>query len=402
MKILVAGYPYIREYYLKTFDQYPEKDQLFFLLPKKWKAKRGQVIFNPPSRDNILTTKAYFYHSNYPILGGLLKGWMPALPLYIHRVFKKEKGILYSPSEPILLTTLYQGIWAKIFGLKHIIFTWENIDYKDKFRGINWFIKKSILRLNLFFCDGVICGNEKAKKIFTKLTSKSLEVIPLSGVDTHFFKPCESDFRKKYNLESKIIFTFVGALGYRKGIHLILEAFGNVLKEINNAHLIVIGSGESEDYENKLEETIKNFSLQNYITRMRWAEHKDLVEILSASDVFLYPSISYKGWEEQFGYSIAEAGLMKLPVISTKSGSIAEIIKDGETGILIEQNSTRELSAAMVALGKDREMRIKLGENARSYISERYANDLIADKFLEFFRSIYEKNNTNITKKILS
>ena len=52
------------------------------------------------------------------------------------------------------------------------------------------------------------------------------------------------------------------------------------------------------------------------------------------TDIFLYPSISYKGWEEQFGYSMAEASLMEVPVISTFSGSIEDIVINNKTVVL--------------------------------------------------------------------
>lgn len=188
MKVLIVGYPYIRPYYFNTFDYYHDKDNLFFLLPSLWKAKRGRVEFQPPDQKNVYKTKAFFYHSKYPVIGGLLKGWMPAFPFFIIKTFGfKREGIVYTSTEPILLTTLYQGLWAKLFGLKHIIFTWENVDYKKKFRGLRGLIKKIILRWNLALSDGLVCGNQKARDILSKLTKKPLVVTPLSGVNVYFF-----------------------------------------------------------------------------------------------------------------------------------------------------------------------------------------------------------------------
>ena len=67
---------------------------------------------------------------------------MPAFPLMLRKIKKEKKlNIVYSPSEPILLTTLYQGFWSKCFGLKHVIFTWENISYDKKLRGFSGLIK---------------------------------------------------------------------------------------------------------------------------------------------------------------------------------------------------------------------------------------------------------------------
>ena len=215
MKILIAGYPYIRENYLNTFKFYPEKDKVFFLLPKIWKIKKGKVIFKPPEEPNIFKTPAFFYHSLYPIIGGSLKGWMPAIPLFLLKN-RKRFDLVYNCSEPVLLTTLYNSLWIKFFGLKNIIFSWENISYNQKFKGISYLIKKMILKLNILFCDGIICGNKKGFEIFRKITKKPMSIIPMSGVDTNFFTPPDKNGKdrrfKDINLNGKIVFTFAGAI----------------------------------------------------------------------------------------------------------------------------------------------------------------------------------------------
>lgn len=381
--ILIAGYPYIKENYFRTFNYYLERDKVFFLLPKIWKAKGGKLKFHPPKKENVYATNAFFYHSNYQVIGGLLKGWMPLFPLFIA---KRKFEIVFSPSEPILLATLYQGFWAKLFGLKHVIFTWENIPYESKFRGLNGFFKKIILKFNLFFCDGVICGNNKAKNIFAKLTPKPVAVIPLSGVDTDFFR--REDGPKKIgalDLMGKVVFNFSGAIGYRKGIHIIFEAFKKVLAEIPNAHLLIVGSGE---YEESLKLKVESLKLKDVATFIPWVNRDELRQLFSVSDVFLYPSLPHEGWEEQFGYSMAEASLMELPVISTKSGSIDEVILDGKTGLLVEPDNFESLGEAMIKLGKNPELRKTMGQAGRKYIEENYSYQVVANKFYGFFNEI--------------
>lgn len=382
MRILIAGYPYVKENYFKTFDYYPDKGSVFFILPKRWKAKEGKLNFCPPKRENVYAAEAYFCHSNYPIIGGVLKGWMPAFPVILSKL-RKKIDIVYSPSEPILLTTLYQGFWSKIFGKKHVIFTWENIRYEDKFKGLNLLVKKIILKLNLTFCEGIICGNKKAQEIMQKHTNKPTAIIPLSGVDTEFYNHVEADdVLDEYNLRGKFIYTFAGAIGYRKGVHLIIEALAGVINQIVNAHLIIVGTGE---YEESLKLKIESLKLGDHITFIPWTDALKLRKILSISKVFLYPSLSHGGWEEQFGYSMAEASLVGLPIIATKSGSIDEVVIDGKTGILIEQNNKEELANAMIKLAQDDKLRAEMGENGKRYIIENFSYEKIASKFYEFF-----------------
>ncbi len=387
MNLLIAGYAYIKENYFNTFKFYPETGAVNFLLPKTWKAKDGKVVFDPPKGSNVFLTKTCFYHSHYPLIGGLLKGWMPALPFVLLRHKRKIKlSLVFSPSEPVLLTTLYQAFWSKLFGLKHVFFTWENVPYEDKFKGLNLFFKKIIIKLNLLFSDGIICGNHKAEDIFKRLTKKPIAVIPLSGVDADFFhKVNVDDFLETHGLKEKLVFSFAGAIGYRKGIHNIIHAFKKVLSVLSNAHLVIAGTGE---YEESLRLQVKSLKLENAITFIPWLNPTGLRELLSASHIFLYPSISHGGWEEQFGYSMAEASLMELPVISTLSGSIEDIVVNGITGLLVKPNDQDSLAEAMIRLGLDQELRQKIGQAGRQYIVDNFTYKIVAEKFYEFFKKI--------------
>lgn len=382
MSLLIAGYPYIKEEYFKTFDSYP--GAAYFLLPKTWKAKGGKLTFKSPERNNVFTTKALFYHSNYPVVGGALKGWMPFFPFYIFKA--KDLKLVFSPSEPILLTTLYQGFWTKLFGKKHVVFSWENISYSKKLRGLKGLFHKLILRLNLYFCDAVVCGNKKGAEIFKDLTKKPVKVIPLSGVDTNFFNRITFDRKfKDIDLSGKVVFSFAGALGYRKGIHLIIESMIEVIKEVPNTHLIIAGSGE---YEQNIRAKIESSGLSKQINLISWLGRAELKELLLVSDIFLYPSISFGGWEEQFGYSMAEASLMGVPVISTQVGSIEEVVKNGVTGILIEPGRADQLKNAMIKLAQNEDMRRTMGQAGRRYVVENFSYQAVADKFYKLFNEI--------------
>lgn len=387
MPILVVGFPYVRQSYFETFNHYPGNNELFFLLPKVWSIKNGKVVFRPPKEKNIFTTKTFFHHSLYPIIGGSLKGWMPFFPFLLRRLKKeKEINLVYACSEPNLLSTFYFNFWSKLLGLKCVNFTWENVPYWNKFHGFEWLIRKFIIRINLALSDGIICGNTRGKEIFKKLTQKPIAIIPMSGVDPKIFQ--RKGEEKKFDghdWRSKIVFTFTGAIGYRKGVHLIIEAFKRVAAEIPSAHLVIAGSGE---YEKEIENLIQNSGIADRITRIPWIDHAKLPQLFEASDVFLYPSISYGGWEEQFGYAMAEASLMELPVIATKSGSIPDVVLDGKTGILIPENDPEALSEAMLRLSADSKLREKMGRDGRQYIFENFRNPVVARKFADFFQSV--------------
>lgn len=384
--ILVVGYTYINDSQRATFDFYPRPENVFFLLPKIWKARFGKVIYHGPKAKNIFLTRAYFHHSLYPVIGGLLKGWMPNFPFVLLKLKSAKKNIklVYSCSEPTLLTTLYLAFWSKLFGIKFVSFSWENLPYEKK--SFPWF-KKFIFRLTMFFSDGLICGTQKSKEINQPYAGhKPTAVFPMNGLNQDFFKKQNGPktFRN-VDFSDKVVFSFVGAIDKRKGVHLIVEAFPEVLKKVPSGHLIITGSGNNDA---EVEKLIQKLNLSEKVTRVPWIDHNEIVKLFSISDVFIYPSIPHEGWEEQFGYAMAEASLMGLPVISTRSGSIEDVVKDEKTGILVPPNSASALAEAMIRLGQNKEFRESLGLAGREYTSENLSREAIAKKFHDFFESL--------------
>src|SRR3990167_1228767 len=133
---------------------------------------------------------------------------------------------------------------------------------------------------------------------------------------------------------------------------------------------------------------IEQSGVKDLIFRSPWLERNEVREILNCSDVFLYPSIPYGGWEEQFGYSLLEASSMELPLITTESGSISEVVLNGKTGILIRPDDYLALKEAMLVLANDKEKRISIGMAGREFVKNNYSHEIIATKFYEFFNSI--------------
>ncbi len=387
--IFITSYPYIGERHRQVFDYFKKKDDLVFILPEVWKMKGGKVVMRAEVNGEfkIIPTKARFFHSHYPIIKGQLKGWMLATKNILKKI-ASQGDVLYSVSEPNLLVTYFNARIAKKLGLKYIFFTWQNVDYKSRISGLKLKLTEWLIRKNISLSDGVICGNLKSLEIIKPYLPNNYPslVAPVSGMDTERFKPgISSDFRQRYGLENKIIALFVGALDHRKGLLGLIDAFLEARKKENSLHLFIVGSGplggELKDYVSKK-------GADKDITILPWIDNKNLPEYFSNSDIFVYPSQKYGGWEEQFGYSIAEASSSGLPVISTKTGSIEDLVVDGKTGILLEPEDSLGLAQAILHLTGDYNLRKSMGEAGREFIKNNFSHQIVAEKLETFLRSL--------------
>lgn len=385
-KILIAGFPYVRDRYFATFRDPSIRDEVVFLLPRRWTAKGGSVVFTPPRDERVTTARALFHHSHVPVIGGLLKGWMPTFPLVLWRM-RHSVSLVYSCSEPTLLTTLYQAVWARVLGKRHICFTWENIPYTRKLSLVSRMVHEGILRLVLALSDGLICGNEAGLHLHRPYSNIPMEVIPMNGVDVAFFAPHATTRRmfRGQDISEKFVISFIGAIGKRKGLDVLVLAFARVVQSMPHAQLIIAGSGE---YDAELTRRIEEAGISRSVVRHAWLDDMGVRDLLSVSDVFVYPSIEYGGWAEQFGYSMAEAMSMQVPVVSTRTGSIADVVRDQETGILIAPANVQELTQALERLARDPDFRTRLGIAGRRDVESRFSHQVIAQRFKNFFRRV--------------
>ena len=197
--------------------------------------------------------------------------------------------------------------------------------------------------------DRIIAVSHAAAKFISHFTSKKIEIIG-NGINVNEFSPEVKTFDGKSVL-------FVGRFTYRKGIHILLEAFQKVKREVENAHLTLVGNGYFSSILNLL---IKTLNLGKNVSIVGQVKKEKLIEIYQNSHVFVLPSL----YGESFGIVLLEAMASKTPVIASDDGGIKEIIKDKKTGLIVKKGDVEELSEKIVELLLDQNLSKKISTTA--------------------------------------
>jgi len=150
---------------------------------------------------------------------------------------------------------------------------------------------------------------------------------------------------------------FVGRFTYRKGIHILLEAFQKVKQKIENAHLMLVGSGYFSSIADLL---IRALNLSKNVSIIGQVKKEKLIEIYQNSHVFVLPSL----YGESFGIVLLEAMASKTPVIASDSGGTKELIKNEKTGFIVKKGDAEELSEKIVELLLDQNLSKKISTAA--------------------------------------
>ncbi|MCS7106898.1 MAG: glycosyltransferase family 4 protein [Acidilobaceae archaeon] len=186
------------------------------------------------------------------------------------------------------------------------------------------------------------------------------------GVDTEKYKPGgEEDY-----------VLFVGRLVFRKGLHVLLAAFSKL--EHKDSRLLVVGRGYMEVPAGFM---IKSYGLERRVQLLGALPEREKLELFRRAKVVVVPSIV----NESMGVVALEAMASGKPVIATKVGGLEEIVEDGKTGLLVPPGDSESLAKALDLLLSDKELRSKLGHNARRAAEEKYSWNAVVEKIMKVY-----------------
>lgn len=178
--------------------------------------------------------------------------------------------------------------------------------------------------------------------------------------------------------DSTVLIGAVGRLVPFKGFNILLKSLRRIIDNYPNAYLIILGDGPLRD---TLEEQAKELGIAQYIKFLGFVDEPG--RYMSALDVFVLPSIN-----EPFGIVLLEAMAMGIPVVSTRSGGVLDIIEDGVTGLLAEPGDDKSLAESIERLLGDEDLRGQLAKNCQLAVQHRFTIKSMADKTFKVYEDL--------------
>jgi len=209
-----------------------------------------------------------------------------------------------------------------------------------------------------------------------------IRIVP-NGVDLEKFRPtyeCEQ-LKHRISGNSKHLILFVGNLIPRKGLHYLIEAAKHVIKEHEKTRFVVVGNGPLK---NHLISYSKEQGVYDNFVFLGDVPEAMLHQLYNCADVFASPSI-----QEGQGISLLEAQATAKPVVAFNVSAINEVVKNKETGLLVNPNSY-ELAKAISHLLSNKSLREKMGRSGREFISKNFSWDICSQKMFHVYSEALE------------
>lgn len=256
-------------------------------------------------------------------------------------------------------------------------------------RGLHGAFARWAARLSLRTAERIICVSEAAKRHFVNHWGIDTDkiVVIANGVDTDKFGRVEGreEARKRFRLNGQPVVAFVGGFQPWHGLDLLVEAFAGVAGRWPEARLLLVGDGPAR---HAVQRKIDQMQLEKAITITGYVNHEEVPDWLAAADVAVapYPSLPEELWFSPLKlYEYMAAGKA---VIASKAGQIAEVIRHGHNGVLVQPGNVPQLTQAMIDLLDDPEQRQKLGENARRQAAAEHSWTAATEQLEKLYQSI--------------
>lgn len=206
------------------------------------------------------------------------------------------------------------------------------------------------------------------------------------GVDTDRFNPGNdgTQIRAKHGIDDNPVILCVGRLVERKGQEYIIKAMTQILDDIPEVKLVLVGDGPIRD---ALQKHVHAQKLEESVIFCGRVSHKELPLFYAACDVFVLPAIidSKGDTEGGQGLVVKEAMASGKPVVASNVGGIPDLVKHWETGLLVEQKDVNGLARAIKTILFDHSLKKRLAENSYRLIERDVAWHQVARKFTEVY-----------------
>ena len=199
----------------------------------------------------------------------------------------------------------------------------------------------------------------------------------------HFFDFDKFKVSKRLNERENLI-GYIGRLREIKGVLNFVEAIPTILQERNDISFLIGGDGPLRE---KLERYLEGEKLNDKVQLTGWIPREEFSTYLNELKLFVLPS-----YTEGLPYILLEVMACGTPVLATPVGAVPDVIKDEETGFILENNSPECIARNMMRVLNYPDLD-KIVENARELVEKEFTYEAAVERYRKILDIAMKKRN---------
>jgi glycosyltransferase involved in cell wall biosynthesis len=279
-----------------------------------------------------------------------------------------------------------QAARAKVNHRSRLVVTvWETIAGRGESHPYRTAGKRFVTR----HADAFLAVTERTRRMLLAegVDDARIRVIPM-GIDLSHFVPRKPDperWREWGKQEGELVVLCIARLVEEKGTFDLLKAVCRLKVERPELkiRLVLAGSGPKKQ---EWQAWVARARLSNAVVFAGQYPYEAIPSLMASADAFALASVPTPAWEEQFGYVLVEAMASGLPIVTTESGAIPEVV--GDAARLAPPRNSTALAAALAEVLTDKALRSRLRDKGIIRASQRYDGRVVCRKILDLYQSL--------------
>lgn len=207
----------------------------------------------------------------------------------------------------------------------------------------------------------VVVDEAKGRLVSEGIPGEKITVVR-NTEDPRSFCSISLDERIVREYRDEFVISFVGWFGgIHRGLLTVLRAMPEVVAQLPNARLLLVGDGPIKP---SLERLVEEFSLSEQVTFVGWQAFEKVPSYIAASKVCLVPSESNPQTEATIPHKLFQYMLMGKPVVVSSCGPLRRVVDETGAGLVFEAGDSDSLAEAVLRL-EDAALRERMGEAGR-------------------------------------
>jgi len=231
------------------------------------------------------------------------------------------------------------------------------------------------MALKRFHALAAVSDSVAQRLLDSGVSAKKIRTIA-NGIDVQNFERAHP--LPALDFDGNKVIGMVARLDLQKGFEYLLRAARDLCVAFPALKIVMVGDGSDRQ---AIEEMIQRFGLLSNVILA--GQHSDMPGIYAAMDIFVLPSLN-----EGLPMTILEAMAASRPVIATRVGAIPSVIKDGETGLLVEPGDTQSLRSAVARLLSQPDLCRRIGAAGHNWVSRNYTSEAMALKYRQMYDDV--------------
>jgi glycosyltransferase involved in cell wall biosynthesis len=237
--------------------------------------------------------------------------------------------------------------------------------------------------------NGIVAVSSKSFGVLQSFYSSRYKIVTIPrGIEPSAYVPKTDrvEFRNQVGIPcDSPVLIFIGSLTGEKRVDRLVRMMKDLTPFVPEMRLWILGDGPLRK---SLEELSAELGVKDLVTF--FGLQKDVSSFLNAADLLVLCSET-----EGIPGVVLEAGLFGVPSVATRVGGVMDCIVDGQTGILVDPDDEAGFGSSVLGLIENKQMRIKMGENSKQWVHERFTMDEIAKRYILFYEELLEDRKGN-------